>query len=141
MFSHSIPPAATMSEEGETVIASKYCPHLFHKECILVWLEKHDMCPCCRTNMVTSTDMNKAATSIVGKTRMCRAVAALKPSHLSPPPSPTPGRLLHSGQSLSVVSPRIRALSNATAPRDRAMASGSSGASPRVRRTNVGLNR
>jgi hypothetical protein len=64
-----------ITEEGEKVISSKSCSHEFHKNCILSWLDKKDCCPCCRTDMVTSTDMNKAATAIVGKTRMCRAVA------------------------------------------------------------------
>merc|ERR1712226_1301694 len=34
--------------EGDVVIVSKHCSHLFHKNCILAWLEKHDACPCCR---------------------------------------------------------------------------------------------
>ena len=39
---------------------------MFHKDCILEWLQKRDECPVCRVNMVTNRDINKAATSVVG---------------------------------------------------------------------------
>ena len=35
---------------GDTLIVSKHCSHLFHKECILEWLEKRDECPICRVD-------------------------------------------------------------------------------------------
>jgi len=49
------------------------------------------MCPCCRVDMVTDSEISKAATTLVGKERMIRAVATLGPSlnHQSPPASPT----------------------------------------------------
>ena len=28
------------------------CPHVFHKECLLSWLAEHDVCPCCRVQLV-----------------------------------------------------------------------------------------
>lgn len=39
---------------GATVCKSKQhgCDHVFHEECIKVWLLQHDNCPCCRTNVM-----------------------------------------------------------------------------------------
>ena len=54
------------SAEGDLAIKAKYCSHMFHKDCILEWLQKRDECPVCRVNMVTNRDINKAATSVVG---------------------------------------------------------------------------
>lgn len=71
------------------MVSSKYCMHLFHKDCILEWLENHDICPCCRVDMVTDGDVSKAATSIVGKTRMIKAVQSIHTVTATPPASPT----------------------------------------------------
>jgi hypothetical protein len=46
-------------------------------DCILERLDKHSECPCCRVNMVTEGEMNKAADSLAGKTRVYKAVASL----------------------------------------------------------------
>jgi hypothetical protein len=75
--------------KGDMLSASKYCPHIFHKDCILQWLERRDECPCCRVKMITENEMNIAATSLVGKTRMVRAVAAYQSA--SPPGLSVPG--------------------------------------------------
>jgi len=37
--------------EGVFVIESKHCSHIFHRSCILLWLEKNAGCPCCRKSM------------------------------------------------------------------------------------------
>jgi Ring finger domain len=71
-------------KKGDILVVSKHCTHCFHKDCILEWLEKHDDCPICRINMVTDSEMSRAATSLVGKTRMYRAVASLQTSSSSP---------------------------------------------------------
>ncbi len=34
---------------GEPIQCSKNCEHVFHAECIMDWLVKHQECPCCRT--------------------------------------------------------------------------------------------
>lgn len=67
-------------KKGDMLVVSNHCTHCFHKDCILEWLEKHDDCPICRVNMVTDSEMSRAATSLVGKTRMYRAVASLQSS-------------------------------------------------------------
>jgi len=50
-------------ETGDLVISSKMCDHLFHRDCLLEWLEKNDKCPFCRVDMVPSCVMRAAATS------------------------------------------------------------------------------
>jgi Ring finger domain len=69
-------------EKGEILVISKHCTHCFHKDCILEWLEKHDDCPICRVNMVTDSELSRAATLLIGKMRMYRAVASLQTSSL-----------------------------------------------------------
>lgn len=104
-------------EEGEVLISSKYCSHLFHKDCILEWLDKHDVCPCCRVDMVTDSEVNKAARELVGKTRLCKAIA-MKRMQATPPASP-PGRArAHSGvRSPQGVSPLVHRANVPRTPR------------------------
>jgi hypothetical protein len=41
-------------EAGDTVYWAKNeaCNHIYHQECVLQWLECHDDCPLCRTNLL-----------------------------------------------------------------------------------------
>mmetsp|Transcript_39333 Transcript_39333/g.59418 ORF Transcript_39333/g.59418 Transcript_39333/m.59418 type:complete len:159 (+) Transcript_39333:108-584(+) len=39
-------------EDGEDVIIDPKCKHIFHKTCLMEWLDKHDLCPMCRENMI-----------------------------------------------------------------------------------------
>ena len=32
------------------------CKHIFHSECLIPWLMKHEDCPCCRTTLLTTQD-------------------------------------------------------------------------------------
>uniref|UniRef100_A0A7S4W1T3 RING-type domain-containing protein n=1 Tax=Ditylum brightwellii TaxID=49249 RepID=A0A7S4W1T3_9STRA len=56
--------------EGEEVIVGNSCSHMFHKECVLEWLEKHDICPFCRENMMSPDQMKDAAKEMLSKRRM-----------------------------------------------------------------------
>jgi len=51
-----------VGESGEncSVLQSPTCPHKFHTECILDWLQRHNAhseCPCCRVAMVREEDV------------------------------------------------------------------------------------
>lgn len=47
--------------DGELVNhSSTECKHIFHKDCLLGWLDQHDVCPCCRSTMVTEKDWKRA---------------------------------------------------------------------------------
>jgi E3 ubiquitin-protein ligase ATL41 len=41
-------------DEGEEVKLLPVCMHLFHKDCIKLWLEKNKTCPMCRTRVMRS---------------------------------------------------------------------------------------
>lgn len=76
---------------GDLIFSSRHCVHLFHKDCIIQWVEKCTDCPVCRTGLVTDSEMRTAATSLVGKTRMFRAVASMQrvgTSRTTPPNTP-----------------------------------------------------
>jgi hypothetical protein len=70
------------------VIASKYCKHSFHKECIFEWLTKNHDCPICRVGMVTPGDINNATTSLVGKSRITKAFESIRMVASRSMPSP-----------------------------------------------------
>ena len=70
--------------EGDVAVSSKYCQHLFHKDCILEWLEKNDDCPICRVEMVTAGDVDEAAKNIIGTPN--------NNNNNTPPASPRPPR-------------------------------------------------
>lgn len=38
-------------EEGETLRLLPECDHVFHPQCIDVWLASHSTCPVCRANL------------------------------------------------------------------------------------------
>jgi hypothetical protein len=50
------------TEPDATVLHSPTCPHDFHKDCIMDWLQRHGTreCPCCRVAMITEDEVWEA---------------------------------------------------------------------------------
>lgn len=92
---------------GDFIVTSKYCTHMFHKQCILEWLTKHDDCPICRVKMVTASEISKAAihmvragapipasaTTAATTTSMIEMTTPTLPSVQTPPMSPLSRRV------------------------------------------------
>uniref|UniRef100_A0A7S0ACQ4 RING-type domain-containing protein n=1 Tax=Minutocellus polymorphus TaxID=265543 RepID=A0A7S0ACQ4_9STRA len=55
--------------EDEVVIGIN-CIHMFHKVCAIDWLEKQEVCPCCRETMISSERMSDAASTVLSAERM-----------------------------------------------------------------------
>jgi Ring finger domain len=47
------------SGSGSNSIYSSYCGHVFHKSCILRWIQKAHSCPDCRTELRGKSDFHK----------------------------------------------------------------------------------
>ena len=43
---HSRIPAHT--DQGDVISHGRHCHHIFHNECLTLWLQKQPSCPCCR---------------------------------------------------------------------------------------------
>jgi len=63
-------------EKGTMLFTSRNCKHIFHGDCILEWLTKHDECPICREKIVTQEEMVAAALALIGKTASGNNVGA-----------------------------------------------------------------
>jgi hypothetical protein len=51
-------------EEGDNICWShnRRCNHVFHQECIVEWLVRHDACPVCRQDFLSLEDLNNEGT-------------------------------------------------------------------------------
>ncbi|KAG7344227.1 ring finger domain containing protein [Nitzschia inconspicua] len=61
--------------EGDKVITGSHCPHKFHFECCMQWLEKgNDHCAYCRKDMMKPEEMTQAARDVLGDARVDKIV-------------------------------------------------------------------
>ena len=65
---HVCPICLGAYQQGTMLFVSQQCAHIFHVDCILEWLTKHEDCPICRVKMVTEEEMVTAAMALVNKT-------------------------------------------------------------------------
>jgi hypothetical protein len=56
--------------EGDKIISGTSCSHRFHLQCCMQWLEKNDHCAYCRKDMMTPSEMAKAAREELGEARV-----------------------------------------------------------------------
>lgn len=49
----------TRSPKGSNTVYASYCGHIFHKPCIMKWIEKSRSCPECRAELRNRSDFNK----------------------------------------------------------------------------------
>lgn len=52
---------------GDSTLAESSCSHVFHRVCILEWLDKNTACPYCRTQMITMKELSDAIHDVVPK--------------------------------------------------------------------------
>lgn len=58
--------------DGEEIVCSQKCSHLFHKSCLLEWLgeDDHNDCPVCRKTMIMPDEMKEAASRCIPADRL-----------------------------------------------------------------------
>lgn len=54
----------------DSVTSGSQCSHLYHKTCIIKWMEKHDVCPFCRKDMFTVQEFESCAKFVLGRKRV-----------------------------------------------------------------------
>jgi len=50
--------------ENDRVIVGDTCKHIFHKVCIIPWMEKHMKCPTCRDDMLNDAEFRLIANNM-----------------------------------------------------------------------------
>jgi len=59
---------------GQELISGIKCSHTFHANCLMGWLEKHDVCPVCRKPMITPSEYRTYAVKILDQKRIQQLV-------------------------------------------------------------------
>eukprot|EP00980_Cylindrotheca_fusiformis_P016973 scaffold5159_cov112-Cylindrotheca_fusiformis.AAC.27 len=58
-------------ENGEKTVVGNSCGHMYHFECLMQWMEKrHNECPFCRTDMISSDEFLSTAYEVLGEKRV-----------------------------------------------------------------------
>jgi hypothetical protein len=58
-------------DDGDKVMTGTSCTHMFHYDCCMQWTEKgNDLCPYCRENMMTPSELFEAAKEELGDRRV-----------------------------------------------------------------------
>ena len=52
------------------VMTGNTCSHMFHYNCCMKWLKRHDDCPYCRQELMTGQQFREAAIHVLGETRV-----------------------------------------------------------------------
>lgn len=63
------------SPESKLVMGSS-CVHVFHADCCLEWLQRHDHCPYCRNAIFTREELVRTAIEVLGQERACELKGA-----------------------------------------------------------------
>lgn len=64
-----LPFTRSTGSNNNTILAS-YCGHLYHKNCIMKWLEKSGSCPECRSEIQHKSDFHKVFFNVNPKCEM-----------------------------------------------------------------------
>jgi hypothetical protein len=59
-------------QEGCNILTGKHCSHIFHYDCCMGWLTKHDTCPHCREEMVSPKEFRDTAFQLLGQDRITK---------------------------------------------------------------------
>jgi len=70
-------------ENGSCVTGGTQCTHLYHKNCIIRWMEKRDFCPFCREDMFTVREFQTTACSALGEERVNEILAPSFSNHVA----------------------------------------------------------
>ena len=57
-------------EVGDALLRSRQCPHVYHYDCCLEWLDRNSGCPYCRSPLVTADELRTAAWEVLGPARV-----------------------------------------------------------------------
>ncbi|OEL29809.1 hypothetical protein BAE44_0009170 [Dichanthelium oligosanthes] len=75
-------------QRGETVRRLPACGHLFHKECVDMWLHSHTACPLCRCDLLPRTRSAKAVAAGAAQSSSGDVLPPVYLRRRRPPPSP-----------------------------------------------------